>query len=197
MAAAVTTANFFVGIAPRPGVSGVIGECLVPFAESIIIDLPPAESFRPAPPVRLAYARPVDRANAIVRPSASTLARNSDVPVVASADENLTAIERAIIALSLRDPIASVKPQGWFSRSGFSVLVFGPRRTFLLANPRLEALRRYAILFRHADPEAAAAGQSLREAGYSAGQIDEIDRRSAASRHKRRAWAARFRPAVS
>lgn len=162
----------------------------MPFAESIIVDLPPAKRCRPAPPVRLAYAKPVDRVNA-------TSARNSDVAVTTSADENLTAIERATVALSLGDPIASVKPQGWFSRSGLSILLFGPRRTFMLANPRLEALRRYAVLFRHADPEAAAARQSLREGGYSAGQIGEIDRRSAPSGRKGRAWTGRFWPAAS
>lgn len=167
------------------------------FAETIVVDIPPVSRFRPAPPVRLAYVNPVDRKNAIMPPPVAIVARDSDAPIVSSADEKLTAIERTTIALSLGDPIASVKPQGWFSRSGLAILLFGPRRTFVLANPRLEALRRYAILFRDADPEAAAAGETLREAGYSAGQIEEIGRRSAPTRRKGRTWISRFWPAAS
>lgn len=169
----------------------------MPFAETIVVDIPRVNRFRPAAPVRFAYVSPVYRKKAIMPPPAAIVARNPGAPVVLSADDKLTAIERTTIALSLGDPIASVKPQGRYARSGLAILLFGPRRTFVLANPRLEALRRYAILFRHADPEAAAAAEALREAGYSAGQIDEIGRRSAPTRRKGRAWISRFWPAAS
>lgn len=88
------------------------------------------------------------------------------------ADE-LTPLEKQVIAVSLGDPRSSLMP-----RSNVFLWFFGHRVTSLpLANPRLEALRRYAILSRTSK-------QSLPQdecdrlchAGYDARQKEAIDR---------------------
>lgn len=88
------------------------------------------------------------------------------------ADE-LTLLEKQVIALSLGDPHSSLIP-----RSNFCLWFLGHRATSLpLANPRLEALRRYAILSRtskQALPQDEC--DSLHRAGYDSRQKDAIDR---------------------
>ena len=88
------------------------------------------------------------------------------------ADE-LTPLEKQVIALSLGDPRSSVMPH-----STIFLWLFGHRATSLpLANPRLEALRRYAILRRTAKqalPQDEC--DRLRRAGYDSIQKEAIDR---------------------
>lgn len=88
------------------------------------------------------------------------------------ADE-LTPLEKQVIALSFGDPRSSLVP-----RSNISLWFFGHRATSLpLANPRLEALRRYAILSRTSMqtlPQNEC--DRLRHAGYDSRQKEAIDR---------------------
>lgn len=85
---------------------------------------------------------------------------------------SLTQLERAVIALARNDPASSLKRPGrtarWLRGSSFAPLP--------LANPRLEALRRYAILRRvlggglaHQERE------NLFNSGFARGLIEEID----------------------
>lgn len=108
------------------------------------------------------YSAPVCHAD--VAYSAKASERASDV--------GLTSLELTVIALSHRDPVSSVKPRGRL----FSAL-FGTQSRLALANPRLEALRRYVVLFRLEDSPPDEAGQALRDAGYTSRQIEEIDGR--------------------
>lgn len=87
------------------------------------------------------------------------------------ADE-LTPLEKQVIALSLGDPRSSLMP-----RSHIFLWLFGHRATSLpLANPRLEALRRYVILSRtskQALPQDEC--DRLCHAGYDSRQKEAID----------------------
>lgn len=97
--------------------------------------------------------------------------------------EELTPLERAVVALSRKDPVSSLQPPGR-KRGWILGLPTGP---LPLANPRLEALRRYAILCRVQDA-ARIEGQRerLREAGFSDRKIEEIDDLVGAARQHRR-----------
>jgi hypothetical protein len=98
--------------------------------------------------------------------------------------EKLTPLERAVVALSRADPISSLRPnsrkRGW---------ILGlPAGPLPLANPRLEALRRYAILRRvHGAARVEAERDQLHEAGFDNSKIQEIDDLVDPSRQHRRA----------
>jgi len=97
--------------------------------------------------------------------------------------EELTPLERAVIALSCTDPVSSLRPnnrrRGWF--------LGWPTGPLPLANPRLEALRRYAILRRvHGAGRVAAEREQLIEAGFDNRKIEEIDDLVDPSRQPRR-----------
>jgi len=85
----------------------------------------------------------------------------------------LTPLEEQVIAVSLGDRRSSLTP-----RSSFFLWFFGHRaRSLPLANPRLEALRRYAILSRTSKqgfPQDEC--DRLVQAGYDAPQKEAIDR---------------------
>ncbi|MCI4589464.1 MipA/OmpV family protein [Sphingobium sp. BYY-5] len=84
----------------------------------------------------------------------------------------MSSIELTVIALSRHDPLSSLKPPG--SRS-FSL--FGSQAHLPLANPRLEALRRYAVLLRlRGHGLAQTEHERIRNAGYDPCQIDAIAR---------------------
>jgi hypothetical protein len=97
--------------------------------------------------------------------------------------EELTPLERAVVALSCKDPISSLRPnsrkRGW---------ILGlPTDPPPLANPRLEALRRYAILRRvHGAARVEGERERLREASFSDRKIEEIDDLVDPSRQHRR-----------
>lgn len=85
---------------------------------------------------------------------------------------SLTQLERAVIALARNDPASSLRRPGrtacWLRGSGYASLP--------LANPRLEALRRYAILRRvHSSGLAHQEREKLRNSGFAQGLIAEID----------------------
>lgn len=96
--------------------------------------------------------------------------------------EELTPLERAVIALSCKDPVSSLRvnrKRGW---------ILGlPAGPLPLANPRLEALRRYAILHRVRGAGIEAEREKLRETGFSSQKIEEIDDLVDPSRQHRRA----------
>src|SRR5262249_10354936 len=81
----------------------------------------------------------------------------------------LSGLERDVLLLSRRDDLASLDGPRWHHR--FRML----RVPTVLADPRLEALRRFAVLFRrHGDRIAQAEEDRLVAMGYSAGQIAQI-----------------------
>lgn len=86
--------------------------------------------------------------------------------------EELTPLERAVVALSRQDPISSLR-SGGRKRGWILGLPPGP---LPLANPRLEALRQYAIVrrVRGSTGVEAERGQ-LQEAGFSCKQMEQID----------------------
>lgn len=61
-------------------------------------------------------------------------------------DQALSGLERLTVELSLRDGMNSVRIPTRMDR--LLALAFGLRRALPLADPRLEALRRYAVLYR-------------------------------------------------
>jgi hypothetical protein len=82
-------------------------------------------------------------------------------------DTGLAALEMTVVALALRDPLWSVdEPRRW---------TWGPQaqaRRLQLANPRLEALRRFVVLARHGRRiESTLEAAVLLAAGFSQGQI--------------------------
>lgn len=87
----------------------------------------------------------------------------------------LTTTERDVIALSLRDPIWSVAPSGRIRRA--LNWVFDVRRPNPLADARLEALRRFAVLVRRfGDRLDRVEADRLTVAGYSPQQIRDAVR---------------------
>lgn len=86
-------------------------------------------------------------------------------------DNAMTTIELAVIALARHDPLSSVMPPG-----RFAFRLFGPRPHQPLANPRLEALRRYAVLFRLQGHDLAdIERERISSAGYAPREIDMIE----------------------
>jgi hypothetical protein len=92
------------------------------------------------------------------------------VPHQAPADSALTGTERMVIELSRRDPASSIAPPNRLLDR-----LFGRRRPLILSCPRLEALRRYAILYRlRGDALPVDEEERLRAAGYDGPQIGAI-----------------------
>lgn len=86
------------------------------------------------------------------------------------AEPPLTPIERDAISASLRDPVWSLAPSGRVRRTLH--WIFDTRRPNPLANSRLEALRRFAVLVRRlGDRLDDAEVERLALAGYSPSQI--------------------------
>lgn len=84
----------------------------------------------------------------------------------------LTTIEMTVIALSRGDRASSLTRQNALCR-----LMLGQRPNLRLANPRLEALRRYAVLLRlHGSALCIAERERLCDAGFDDWQIGEIGR---------------------
>ncbi len=80
---------------------------------------------------------------------------------------------RIVIGLSLRDPSSSVDRD----RPGSRLLsrLFGISAPAPLADPRLESLRRFCILYRDGDPRCMAEADLLtKDFGYSESDLDEV-----------------------
>ncbi|WP_168355760.1 hypothetical protein [Sphingomonas gei] len=98
--------------------------------------------------------------------------------------EELTPLERAVVALSRTDSIASLRPMS--RRRGW--ILGWPSSPLPLANPKLEALRRYSVLRRVRGTARVEAERALlREAGFSSQTIEKIDDLVDPSRQRRRA----------
>jgi hypothetical protein len=81
-------------------------------------------------------------------------------------DAPLNDVERTVLALSLKDPLWSIGPE---SRLGHLLRwIFDYRRPTSLANDRLEALHRFAVLSRRfGDQLDRSESDRLSDAGYS------------------------------
>jgi outer membrane protein len=108
----------------------------------------------------------------------------------------LSTIEWMVIALSRHDPLSSLKLPG-----NASFRLFGTRTYLPLANPRLEALRRYAILLRfQGHGLAAVEHERICAAGYDPRQVNAIVQLVTSSstpqprRHRDVAMAAQLGP---
>ena len=89
--------------------------------------------------------------------------------------DGLTDLDRMVIALSRNDPCSSLTAPGRFRR--IFAYLFAMRLPNALADPRLEALRRFAILLRKQRahlPEAET--ERLIAAGYSLAAVAEARR---------------------
>lgn len=77
--------------------------------------------------------------------------------------------ERLVVLLSRTDPLWSVRPR----RTGGRLLgfLFGMEAPHRLADPRLEALRRYAVAYRLRDEGAEDAEAAALRAGFSGAQL--------------------------
>lgn len=92
----------------------------------------------------------------------------------------LSAVERQIVAFARFDPISSLRPLRRSDR--FLAWLFGMKRPNQLADPRLEALRRFAVLCwkeRKADLD------SFLAAGYSIVQAEAVRHRIEAVRPRK------------
>lgn len=65
----------------------------------------------------------------------------------ASPSASLTSLEWLIVALAQRDPLSSIEKPGRIAMMLFAL--FGDRPNPRLADPRLEALRRFTVLVRN------------------------------------------------
>lgn len=109
---------------------------------------------------------PVRRAQVAVRPTSSAQA-------VAAV---LTPLEQAVVALATMDTRKSVQMPGRFTSLLFRI--FGGRPANQLADPRLEALRRFVVLVRTQKRSVRDAGESqvIRAAGFSSEAEAEVRR---------------------
>ncbi len=117
--------NFLMRVYRRIGVSGMKGSSPVSPSSNSTVSSGPC-------PGQLSSAR-----------RGRNAAAEAAIPTVRSSEDMLTGLELAVIALARRDDLTSFRSQHWLSR-----WLFGARPRLSLSNPRLEALRRYAVLFR-------------------------------------------------
>lgn len=97
------------------------------------------------------------------------------VAAVVKTEPSFTALEDRIIGLAHHDPVSSLRAPGKLRRAVYAV--FGVRQHNHLADPRLEALRRYVVLLRLRSDIAEQDRDNFLIGGYSRNQRDELDRR--------------------
>lgn len=85
--------------------------------------------------------------------------------------ETLTDLEVRVLGLACSDPLSSILPK---PKKRFALCLFGPSPHLPLANPRLEALRRFAILYR-LHGRTVAEHERIRDAGFDRRQIDAVE----------------------
>jgi hypothetical protein len=96
-------------------------------------------------------------------------AMRSDQAAPPATSSVFSALEWLVIALAQRDHLSSLREPGRFARA--AAALFGGRGERPLAGPRLEALRRVAVLARHRGGDVPAAEMAaFRRAGFSAEQ---------------------------
>ena len=107
---------------------------------------------------------------------------------VAAAAPRLSALEWSVVALAANDPLSSLRTPGRMAVAMGAL--FGDRRHPALADPRLEALRRIAVLGRHQGYTVAPAEiRSFVAAGFSEDQYELVVDSLAAARSSRGARA--------
>ena len=84
----------------------------------------------------------------------------------------LSAQERLVVILSRTDPLWSLRPRHTHSR--LLRFLFGIEAPHNLADPRLEALRRYAVTYRLRDASLSEEEKGAVQAGFSAGQLAQV-----------------------
>ena len=104
----------------------------------------------------------------LIGASAATTSRRVGVPV-------LTTLERQVIALAEREPLSSLST----GRRPIARALFGIEPARALADPRLEALRRFVVLSRHGRREATASGDVLVGLGFSPPLLADVRARMA------------------
>lgn len=88
------------------------------------------------------------------------------------AGDHLSDLDRTVIALSRRDPRSSLVAPGRFRK--IITYLFSLRPPNALADPRLEALRRFSVMLRKQRPRLPEEERlRLAAAGYSSAAIDE------------------------
>lgn len=91
---------------------------------------------------------------------------------IATPAQRLSAQERLVVVLSRSDPLWSLRPRQAHSR--VLRFLFGIEAPHQLADPRLEALRRYAVTYRLRDASVSEAEEEAVRAGFSGGQLAQI-----------------------
>jgi hypothetical protein len=94
--------------------------------------------------------------------------------VAADAPRKLGAQERLVVLLSRRDPLWSLRPRTTGSR--LLSALFGMEAPHRLADPRLEALRRYAVVYRLEDDGIDEAERIAIKRGYSPTELGQVRR---------------------
>jgi hypothetical protein len=101
----------------------------------------------------------------------------ADHPFEASArapavDTRLSAQERLVVLLSRTDPLWSLRPRHTHSRA--LRFLFGIEAPHHLADPKLEALRRYAVTYRLRDASVSEVEEGALQAGFGTSQIAQV-----------------------
>lgn len=97
-------------------------------------------------------------------------------PVVRSAslDSPLSALEQTVVALSLHDDARSFAPPHGLRL--FIFRLFGGALPNRLADPKLEALRRFAVMSRERSGDTDDERRRFHQAGYTTGSVTEVGR---------------------
>ena len=123
----------------------------------------------------------MDLSNAFTA-GAEPLVRN--VPVVRAKAASLSPLEWLVVAIAERDHLSSLRAPGRLA----TVLgaLFGSRRPANLASPRLEALRRMAVmLWQRGDAVAREEIIAFMSAGYSRAQLELVTESIETARERR------------
>ena len=91
-------------------------------------------------------------------------------PTLSRRVNTLSPLEREVVALAGREPMSSLAT----TKRPIVRALFGIEPTKALADPRLEALRRFVVLHRHGRREAEAGGQVLIDLGFSARVLADV-----------------------
>jgi hypothetical protein len=101
-------------------------------------------------------------------------------------------LERDVLLISRSDSRSSLRPSGFFGRLGKRLFGIAPSNP--LADARLEALRRFAVLLRHKRDRLPCGEEArLLEAGFTSEQMKDVRRLVSQQRPKRLAAAIRRR----
>lgn len=106
-------------------------------------------------------------------------------PVAAPVADGLTALEWSVVTIARTDSLSSLRRPGLLTRL---VRVMLQSRKTMLADPRLEALRRIAVLtWRHGYTIASDEVRAFLAAGFTPGQYETMANAIGAARAKARA----------